>query len=51
MKNSYLPTAENSFDFVILGSKSDFLAMVFGAAALAIIAVFAIILFVKKSRK
>ena len=51
MKNFYLPKAENSFDFVIIGSESGFWTMVFAAAALAIIGVCAIISIIKKSRK
>ena len=51
MNDFYLPEAENSRDFMILGSESGFWAMIFGAAALAIIVVCAIILFIKKSRK
>ncbi len=51
MKNFYLPEAQNSSDFVIIGSENGFMAMVFGAAALAIIAVCAIIFIIKKSRK
>ena len=51
MKHSYLPEAQGSSDFIILGSETGFWAMIFGGAALAIIAVCAIILFIKKSGK
>ena len=51
MKEIYLPKAENSRDFLIIGSESGFWAMVFAAAALAIIGVCAIIFIIKKSRK
>ncbi len=46
MKNTYLPKAQNDFVFSVLGSKTEI-----ALTALAIIAVCAIILFVKKSRK
>ena len=51
MKYTYLPEAEKSRDFIIPGSKTGFSAMIFGFAALAIIAVCAIILFIKNFRK
>ena len=51
MKERYLPKAENSRDFLIIGSESGFWAMVFAAAALAIIGVCAIMFIIKKSRK
>lgn len=51
MKEFYIPEAENSRDFFIIGSESGFWAMVFAAAALAIIGVCAIMFIIKKSRK
>ena len=48
MKERYLPKAENSRDFLIIGSESGFWSMVFATAALAIIAVCAIIFIIKK---
>lgn len=51
MMNHYLPKAEGTSDFIIIGSKTGFAAMIFAAAVLAIIAVCAIIFIMKKSRK
>lgn len=51
MKEFYIPKAENSRDFFIIGSESGFWTTVFVAAALAIISVCAIMFIIKKSRK
>ena len=49
-KYQYLPRASGTKDFVILGSKFGFAAMLI-AAAIAIISVFAIILIIRKNKK
>ena len=51
MKYACLPRAKNSSDFVIVGSKTGFFAMVFMAAALAILAAAVIIIKVTKNKK
>ncbi len=51
MKYLYLPKASGTHDFVIIGSKGGFAAMVFIAAALAIITGIAIIKAIRKNKK
>lgn len=47
----FVPEASGTRDFVVLGSESGFMAMLGAGAALAIIAVIAIILFIRKILK
>lgn len=51
MKSAYLPEAENSFDFIILGSKPGFAAMLIAAAVLVIAAIFVIAKAMKRGGK
>lgn len=47
----FLPEASGTKDFVVLGSESGFIMMLAAGGALAIIAVIAIILFIRKNLK
>lgn len=51
MKYAYLPEAESSSDFIILGSKPGFAAMLIAAAILVIVAVCIISKAAKKGDK
>ena len=51
MKYAYLPKAEISSDFIILGSKPGFIAMLIAAAVLVIAAIYVILKAMKKGGK
>lgn len=51
MKSAYLPEAEKSSDFIILGSKPGFAAMLIAAEVLVIAAIFVIAKATKKGGK
>ena len=51
MKYAYLPEPEKSFDFIILGSKPGFAAMLVAAAVLVIAAIYVISKAIKRGGK
>ena len=51
MKYAYLPKAEKSFDFIILGSKPGFAAILVAAAVLVIAAIYVISKAIKRGGK